>query len=54
MHLSTPPHGQYVIQGQFLKRSFTGLISEFSFSYIGCLRKVKEPKQLYYLPKAGG
>ena len=38
-------------QGQFLKRSSTGLNSEFSFS--GCLAKVKEPSLPYYLPIAG-
>ena len=28
----TPPLGQDMTQGQFFKRSLTGLISEFSFS----------------------
>ena len=28
----TPPHGQGMTQGQFFKRSLTGLNSEFSFS----------------------
>ena len=30
--LSTPPLGQDMTQGQFFKRSLTGLNSEFSFS----------------------
>ena len=32
IYLPTPPPGQDVTQGQFLKRSLTGLNSEFSFS----------------------
>ena len=28
----TPPHGQDMTQGQFLKQSLTGFNSEFSFS----------------------
>ena len=31
-YLPTPPLEQDMTQGQFLKRSLTGLISEFSFS----------------------
>ena len=31
-HLPTPPLGQDMTQGQFFKRSLTGLNSEFSFS----------------------
>ena len=38
----------------FLKRSLTGLISEFSFSYTCCLTKAEEPSLSYYLPIAGG
>ena len=36
------------------KRSLTGLISEFSFSYTSCLTKAEEPNLSYYLPIAGG
>ena len=36
------------------KRSFTGLISEFSFSETSCLTKAEEPSLPYYLPIAGG
>ena len=38
----------------FFKRSFTGLNSEFSFSYTSCLTKAEEPSLPYYLPIAGG
>ena len=31
-YLPTPPLGQDMTQGQFFKRSLTGLNSEFSFS----------------------
>ena len=31
-YLPTPPFGQDMTQGQFFKRSLTGLNSEFSFS----------------------
>ena len=41
-------------QGQFFKRSLTGLNSEFSFSKTCCLTKAEEPSQPYYLPIAGG
>ncbi len=41
-------------QGQFFKRSFTGLNSEFSFSLTSCLTKAEEPSLPYYLPIAGG
>ena len=37
-----------------LKRSFTGLNSEFSFSSTSCLTKAEEPSLPYYLPIAGG
>ena len=36
------------------KQSFTGLNSEFSFSYTSCLTKAVEPSLPYYLPIAGG
>ena len=36
------------------KRSLTGLNSEFSFSYTGCLTKAEVPSLPYYLPIAGG
>ena len=41
-------------QGQFFKRSLTGLNSGFSFSYTSCLTKAEEPSLSYYLPIAGG
>ena len=50
----TPPLGQDMTQGQFCKRSLTGLNSEFSFSYTSCLTKAEEPSLPYYLPIAGG
>ena len=34
MYLPTPPNGQDVTQGQFLKRSFIGLNLDFSFCCI--------------------
>ena len=37
-----------------LKRSLTGLNSEFSFSLTSCLTKPEEPSLPYYLPIAGG
>ena len=36
-YLPTPPHGQDMTQSSFLKRSLTGLNSEFSFSKTSCL-----------------
>ena len=36
------------------KWSLTGLNSEFSFSWTGCLTKAEEPSLPYYLPIAGG
>ena len=36
-----------------LKRSLTGLNSEFSFSETSCLTKAEEPSLPYYLPIAG-
>ena len=36
-----------------LKRSLTGLNSEFSFSQTSCLTKAEEPSPSYYLPIAG-
>ena len=36
------------------KRSLTGLNSEFSFSYTGCLTKAKNPSLPNYSPIAGG
>ena len=53
-YLPTPPLGQDMTQGQFFKRSLTGLNSEFSFSKTSCLTKAEEPSLLYYLPIAGG
>ena len=50
----TPPLGQDMTQGQFFKRSLTGLNSEFSFSYTSCFTKVEEPSLSCYLPIAGG
>ena len=41
-------------QGQFFKRSLTGLNSEFSFSSTSYLTKDEEPSLPYYLPIAGG
>ena len=41
-------------QGQFCKRSLTGLNSEFSFSYTSCLTKAEDPSLPYYLPIVGG
>ena len=38
----------------FLKRSLTGLNSEFSFSETSCLTKAEELSLPYYLPIAGG
>ena len=53
-YLPTPPPGQDRTQGQFFKRSLTGLNSEFSFSYTICLTKAEEPSLPYYLSIAGG
>ena len=53
-YLLTPPLGQDMTQGQFFKRSLTGLNSEFSFSKTSCLTKTEEPRLPYYLPTAGG
>ena len=50
----TPPVGQDMTQGQFFKRSLTGLNSEFSFSKTSCLTKAEEPSLPYYLPIARG
>ena len=50
----TPPLGQDMTQGQFFKRSLTGLNSEFSFSKTSCLTKAEEPSLPYYLLIAGG
>ena len=50
----TLPHGQDMTQGQFFKRSLTGLNSEFSFSQTSCPTKAEEPSLSYYLPIAGG
>ena len=41
-------------QGQFLKRSLTGLNLEFSFSLTSCRTKAEEPSLSYYLPIAAG
>ena len=51
-YLPTPPLGQDMTQGQFFKRSFTGLNSEFSLT--SCLTKTEEPSLPYYLLIAGG
>ena len=40
--------------GVMVKRSLTGLNSEFPFSYTSCLTKTEEPSLSYYLPIAGG
>ena len=53
-YLPTPPIGQDMTQGQFFKRSLTGLNSEFSFSETSYLTKVEEPSLPYYLPIDGG
>ena len=45
-------HGKNVIQYQFVKRSKTGLNSEFSFSYNDCITKPKRPGFPVYLPIA--
>ena len=50
----TPPLGQDMTQGQFLKRGLTGLNSEFSFSSTSCLTKAEELSLSYYLIIAGG
>ena len=50
----TPPQEQDATKGQFIKRSLTGLNSEFSFFQTGCQTKVKEPSLSYYLPIAVG
>ena len=52
-YLPTPPLGQDMTQGQFFKRSLTGLNSEFSFCLTSCLTKAEEPSLSYYLPIAG-
>ena len=54
IYLPTPPHGQDMTQGQFFKRSLTGLSSEFFFSKTSCLTKAEEPTLPFYLPIAGG
>ena len=53
-YLPTPPLGQDMTQGQFFKRSLTGLNSEFSFFLTSCLTKAEEISLPYYLPIAGG
>ena len=53
-YLPPPPLGQDMTQGQFFKRSLTGLNSEFSFSCTSCLTKAEEPSLPYYLPIGGG
>ena len=53
-YLPTPLLGQDMTQGQFLKRSLTGLNLEFSFSKSSCLTKAEEPSLPYYLPISGG
>ena len=50
----TPPLGQDMTQGQFLKQGLAGLNSEFSFSYTSCLTTAEEPSLPNYLPIAGG
>ena len=50
----TPPLGQDMTQGQFFKRSLTGLNSESSFSKTSCLTKAEEPSLPCYLSIAGG
>ena len=46
--LPTPPLGQDMTQGQFFKRSLSGLNSEFSFFKTSCLTKAKELSLSYY------
>ena len=41
-------------QGQFFKRSLTGLNSQFSFSWTSYLTKAEKHSLSYYLPIAGG
>ena len=51
----TPPFGQDMTQGQFFKRSFTGLkFRVFPSPRTNCLTQAEEPSQPYYLPIAGG
>ena len=50
-YLLTPPLGQDMTQGQFLRK---GLNSEFSFSYTSCFTNAEEISLPYYLPIAGG
>ena len=50
----TPTLGQDMAQGQFFKRSLTGLKSELSFSFTSCLTKAEEPSKPFYLSIAGG
>ena len=49
----TPPLGLDMKQGQFFKRSLTGLNSQFTF-YTSCLTKAEELSLSYYLPIVGG
>ena len=49
-----PPFGQDMTQGQFFKRSLTGLNSEFSSSLTSCLIMAEEPTLSYYFPIAWG
>ena len=53
-YLPTPSLWQDMTQGQFCKRSLTGLNSEFSFSKTSRLTKAEELSLSYYLPIAGG
>ena len=50
IYISTPPHGQDITLKQFLKRSLTDLILEFSFFLNGCPTEAKETSMPYYLP----
>ena len=53
-HITSPLcHEENETQGQFFKRSLTGLTLELYFSKTGCHTKVKESSLLYYLSIAG-
>ena len=52
IYIPTPPLGQDMTQGQFFKRSLTGLNSEFPSPRL--VAKAEEPSLPNYLPIAGG
>ena len=45
----TLTHKRDLIQDKFFKLNIAGLKSEFSFSWTGCLTKIKERELPYYL-----